>query len=94
MYNPRAHAAFTERLGNMMRELRQLQIEGVALKEIYVAQALSGESEEFTDAGTATVDELRQAMSVANSYVDWLTGNNQTPQQDRRPVTTAFLQSP
>ena len=93
MYNARSHAAFSERLGNMMRELRQLQIEGVALKEIYAAQASNGESDEFVAAGTASAEELRQAMFVADSYIDWLTGGAQVPQEDRRPITTAFLQS-
>ena len=93
MYNARSHAAFSERLGIMMRELRQLQIEGVALQEIYAAQALSGEAEEFGDAGTATAEELRQAMVVTGSYLDWLTGAAMSPQEDRRPSTTAFLQS-
>lgn len=94
MYTERQHAALAERVGNMMRELRQLQIEGVALHEIYAAQAESGESPEFTDSGPATAAELKQAMAVSGSYLEWLTGAAQPTQEDRRPVTTAFLQVP
>ena len=94
MYTPREHAGFGDRMGNAMRDLRQLQIEFTALGEIYIAQAEGGESAEFVDVGPATADELRQGMAVGGSFLNWLTGLAQTTQEDRRPVTTAFIQAP
>ena len=93
MYESQQHAALAERLGNFMRELRQLQIESVALREIYNAQAAGGESSAFVDLAPATADELREAMEVSDSYLAWLTGAAPVSQEDRRPVTTAFLQA-
>jgi len=91
-YSPRQHLAFAERLGNMMRELRQLQIESVALQEIYASQTGSGVSPDFADLDGVSADELRAAMEVTESYLAWLTGAAQATQEDRRPATTAFLQ--
>ena len=92
MYSAKQHWAFAERLGNMMRELRQLQIEAVALQEIYTTQAQGGASNEFSDVDLASADELRSGVNVTASYLRWLTGEGATTQEDRRPVTTAFLQ--
>ena len=94
MYTSKEHAAFAERLGNFMRELRQLQIESVALQEIYAAQALLGESSDFVDVGYASVQELKDAMDITASYLSWLDGSTQPAQENRRPATTAFLQLP
>ena len=91
-YSPRQHLSFAERLGNTMRELRQLQIESVALQEIYATQTSAGTSPDFVDLDGVSADELRAAMDVAESYLAWLTGAAQAAQEDRRPVTTAFLQ--
>ena len=93
MYTPRQHVVFSARLANFHRELRQLQIEGVALGEIYAAQTANGEVAEFVDSDVATVDELRAGMGVAGSYLSWLTGASVEPQEDRRPVTVPFLQT-
>ena len=92
MYTAREHAAWVERLGNMMREVRQLQIEGGDLKEIHVTQGENGDAAAFTDVGPASKQEQLDGMDVADSYIDWLTGAAQPTQADRRPVTTAFLQ--
>ena len=93
MYSEREHAGWVARLGNYMRELRQLQIEGVALTEIHAAQGESGASPAFSDVGPASVAEQMKGMEVVDSYLDWLTGAAQPTQEDRRPATTPFLQT-
>ena len=85
---------FHERAGNWAREARQLQIEQVALEEIYVNQAASGTSADFVDIGDVSADELRELMAVITSYGQWLTGSDAPAQENRRPSTVPFIQRP
>ena len=93
MYSERQHYGYVKRRGNAMRELRQLQIEFVARGEICEAQAASGSAVEFKAIDGVSSEEMTAAMEVGQSYLGWLTGGAQAEQADRRPATTAFLQT-
>ena len=75
-----SHAKFVDRAANWARAIRQLQIEQVALQEIYATQANAGTSPDFVDLDGVSADELRAAMDAAESYLAWLTGAAQAAQ--------------
>ena len=88
-----SHAKFVDRAANWARAIRQLQIEQVALQEIYKAQADNGASSDFVDFGDTSADELRDLMEVVESYGEWLDGSGNPTQKDRRTATVPFIQS-
>jgi len=93
MYTARQHQHFGERCGNSARDMRQQQIETVALNEIRTYSAEGGTAPEYQDTSENTAAELTAYCEFLAEFGDFLTGENPVVQKDRRPVTTPFLQT-
>ena len=89
MYN---HLKFVDRVANWQRAARQMQIDQVALEEIWASQAAAGTSPEFVDVGDVSADELRAAVETSSDFGKFLTGAAAVETRDRRPSTVPFIQ--
>ena len=89
MYN---HLKFVDRVANWQRAARQMQIDQVALEEIWASQAAAGTSPDLVDIGDVSADELRAAVETISDCGKFLTGAVAVETRDRRPSTVPFIQ--